>query len=137
MPWLSSRPARAQRAAQPARVLVHLLGADVLDHADRGDGVERLARELAVVDDAEVGAVGDARLLGAAPRGLDLRRRERDAGDVHAVALGGVDRERAPAAADVEHALAARQRQLLADELELGLLRLLERLAPREKIAHE
>ena len=59
-------PARAQRAAQPARVLVHLLGADVLDHPDRGDGVERLAGELAVVDDAEVGAVGDARLLGAA-----------------------------------------------------------------------
>ena len=126
-----------QRAAQAPGVLVHLLGADVLDHADRGDGVERLAGELAVVDDAEVGAVRDPGLLGAAARGLDLRRRQRDAGDVDAVALGGVDGERAPAAADVEHVLAPLEAELLADELELGLLRLLEVEAPREKIAHE
>ena len=60
-----------------------------------------------------------------ASRGLRLR--QRDAGDVDAVALGGVQRERAPAAADVEHAVAGLQRELGADELELGLLRLLER----------
>src|SRR3954468_20165654 len=78
--------ARAQRAAQAAGVLVHLLGADVLDHADRRDGVERLAGQLPVVGDAEVGAVGDPRLLGAALGSLHLGRRERDAGDAHAVA---------------------------------------------------
>ena len=68
----------------------------------------------------------DPGLLGAATRGLGLRRRQRDAGDVDAVALGGVDGERAPAAADVEHALAALEAELLAHELELGLLRRLE-----------
>jgi hypothetical protein len=39
-----------------------------------------------------------------------------------------MDRERAPAAADVEQPLARLQAELRADELELGLLRLLERL---------
>ena len=43
---------------------------------------------------------------------------------------GGVDREAAPAAADVEHPLARLQSQLRAHELELGLLGLLERLRP-------
>ena len=37
---------------------------------------------------------------------LGLRRRERDPGDADAVLARGVDREAAPAAADVEHALA-------------------------------
>ncbi len=41
-----------------------------------------------------------------------------------------MDRKRAPAAADVEHPIARPQRELRADELELGLLRLLERLCP-------
>ena len=52
---------------------------------------------------------------------------ERDPGDVDAVALGGVERERTPAAAHVEHPLARLERELGADELELRLLRLLQR----------
>ena len=52
------------------------------------------------------------------------------------VALGGVDRERAPAAADVEHALSALEPELLADELELGLLGLVERAGARGAIGH-
>ena len=47
--------------------------------------------------------------------------------DVHAVARRRVHREAAPAAADVEHAHARLQPELGADQLELGLLRLLER----------
>ena len=120
-------PARAQRAAQPPPELVHLLGADVLDHPDRGDRVVGLPGEVAIVGQPEVHEMGDARLLGGPVRTLHLRRRDRDAGDVHAVALGGVDGERAPAGADVEHALAALEPELLADQLVLGLLRLLER----------
>ena len=90
------RPAGAQRAAQPPPVLVHLLGADVLDHPDRGDGVVGLAGEVAVVREAEVDEVADAGLLREPARALDLRRRDGDAGHVHAVALGGVDREARP-----------------------------------------
>jgi hypothetical protein len=44
-----------------------------------------------------------------------------------------MDRERAPAAADVEDALTRRQRELGANQLELRLLRLLERLRHTRK----
>src|SRR4029453_10135425 len=43
------------------------------------------------------------------------------------VVLGHVERERAPAAARLQHAFARAQAQLAADVLELGALRLLER----------
>ena len=46
-----------------------------------------------------------------------------------------MDREAAPAGADVEHALARLERELLAYERELGLLRLLERGRAAEKRA--
>src|ERR671932_1564173 len=57
-----------------------------------------------------------------------LRLGERDADRADAVAGGGVEQQRAPAAADVEEALAGPQAQLAADELELALLGRLERL---------
>ena len=58
---------------------------------------------------------------------------QRDPDDLDVVPGSRVDRERAPAAADVEDALTRRQRELRANELELRLLRLLERLrATRE-----
>ena len=53
---------------------------------------------------------------------------------VHAVPGGGVDHEAAPAAADVEHALSLAQAELLADQLELGLLGLLERRRPARPV---
>jgi hypothetical protein len=73
MPWLRSRPPApaARRSARGVRVDVR--AADVLDHADRGDLVERLAAQLAPVHDSDVDAVADA-LLGRAPaRELGLR----------------------------------------------------------------
>src|SRR3954451_18574663 len=42
----------------------------------------------------------------------------------------GVDRDRAPAAADVQHAHPRLEAELRAHELELGELRLLQRLRP-------
>ena len=60
--------------------------------------------------------------------------------DADAVALGGVDREAAPAAADVQHALARLQVELAAHQVELRLLRLLERAgaarAERAAVGH-
>src|SRR4051812_9298112 len=119
--------ARLQQRLQPPGVLVDLRVADVLDHADAGDRVEALAGQLAVVGDADVDLVGDAVLRGQVARALRLRLGERDPGHVDAVARGGVDGEAPPAAADVEDALAALEPELGADELELGLLGLLER----------
>src|SRR5678816_3287014 len=57
-----------------------------------------------------------------------LLLRHRDAGDRDAVALGGKRREAAPAAAQVEHAHAGLQPDLAAHQIELGVLRLVERL---------
>ena len=107
--------------------------ADVLDHADARDRVELLAGEVAVVHHPDLDPVADAGRLGPLARDPRLRLRQGDADDLDAVAGGGVGREAAPAAADVEDPLAGLERQLRADHLELRLLRLLERRrAPRE-----
>ena len=76
MPWLSSRPPGLSNLASWLGVDVDLLLADVLDHADAGDRVERLAVELAVVHDADLDPVGDARALGALAGQLGLRGRQ-------------------------------------------------------------
>ena len=59
-------------------------------------------------------------------------------GDVHAVLARRVDRERAPAAADVEHAL-ARPSGRACVQTSSSLVRCASSsvCAPREKIAHE
>ena len=127
MPWLSSRPPGAQQVGEAAGVEVDPLPADVLDHADAGDRVEAGLGQLAVVGDADLDPVGDAGCRGPLPRQPGLRLGEGDPEHADAVARGGVDREAAPAAADVEHPLALAQTELRADQLELCLLRLLER----------
>ncbi len=57
-----------------------------------------------------------------------LLGRQRDAGGVHAVVLGGVQDQRAPAAADIEQAHARLEIELAADQVELGPLRVGQRL---------
>src|SRR5205085_2136067 len=79
---------------------------------DARDRVEAVSSHLAVVDHTDVDQVADARGLSAFARDLRLRLAQRDAGDVHAVLLRRVDHPAAPAAADIEHALAGLQVQL-------------------------
>ncbi len=74
--------------------------ADVLEHPEGDDRVEP-PRELAVVLEADL----DREAADPLPRRLHLLLRDRDAGDLDAVALGGEAREAAPAAADVEDPL--------------------------------
>ena len=122
-------PARGEQAGEARGVGVDLVVADVLDHADRGDGIER-SRELAPVHHLHVYAIGETRRLDVLARELSLGRGQRHGLDEDTVATRRVDRERAPATADVEDMLALAQSELLAHELELGLLRLLERARP-------
>ena len=96
MPWFSSRPPGFSSGDQLRHVGVDVRRADVLDHADRGDRVERLAGDLAVVHDADVDLVGDARRRGALARQRGLRLAQRDPGDVDAVLAGGVDARTRP-----------------------------------------
>ena len=125
---VEEQPAGTQQRVHGARIGVELLAADVLVHADAGDLVERAVGDLAVVADADLDAVGEAGGLDPLACELGLGLRERDADAVHAVVLGGVDQQRAPAAADVEQALALGQSELAADELELAFLGGFERL---------
>ncbi|MDH6189218.1 hypothetical protein M2168_002250 [Streptomyces sp. CZ24] len=97
-------------------------GADVLGHADGGDRVVGPVPDVAVVLDADLDAVGEA-LFGGALAGVGgLFAREGDADDLDAVLAGGVQRHRAPAAADVEQAHAGGEAELAADQVELVAL---------------
>ncbi len=117
----------AQQLADAAEERGVVLDPHVLDHADgRHLVVARVTRhvpEVAVLDHA---AVGQALALDARLRPRRLLAREGHAVRAHAVVLGGPDRQRAPAAADVEHGLAGREPELPAHEVELVHLRLLE-----------
>ena len=113
---------------QPHGVNVDLLLPHVLDHPDAGDRVERPVGHLAVVGHADLDPVGHAGLANPFAGQLSLTLGERDPDRAHAVVAGGVDHEAPPPAPDVEHALALAQAELLADQLDLGLLGLLERL---------
>ncbi len=126
-------PAGAQHPGDLAAVLVGLGAADVLDHADRGDRVEGIVGEIAVVGDPELGQIPDSGFSCALGRQLGLGRRERNPENLRAVLAGGVDAEAAPAAADVEHPLAGLQLELGADQIEfgaLGVLQCLDALLP-------
>ena len=102
MAWLSKRPPRTEEATEDREVLLHPLGADVLEHADRRDGVELLAVELPVVLEADVDQVVEPGGGHPLPCSRGLLAADRDADDAGLVVLGGVHRQRAPAAADVE-----------------------------------
>ena len=98
--------------------------AEMLDQADAGDPVER-ALDLAIILELELHPVGDAGLGGALVGEGDLVGRERDAEHVDVVMAVQVEREPAPAAADVEHLHARLEVQLAGDVrllVELGLL---------------
>src|SRR3546814_8897151 len=98
----------------------------MLEHAYRHDAVEppRLARcEVGIVDQLEFHAVGDPRRLGAAARERELLFGQGDAEHLDRLELRERDRHPAPAAADVEHPLPRRERQLRRDMRLLGDLR--------------
>ena len=111
MPWFSSRPPGRSRRATCRAYRSMSARADVLDHADAGHRVERLAAR----------ARGSRRRgCRRGPRGRARRRdgaRSSACGSESVMPVtctpcsrGRVDREASPAAADVEHPLARAQR---------------------------
>ena len=99
----------------------------MLGEPDRGDGVEPPLGDVAVVLVADRGGVPETLALDRVPPPPCLLLGERHADGLHAVVLHGVQHEAAPAAADVEEPLPALEVELAADQVELLLLRLLER----------
>jgi hypothetical protein len=100
--------------------------ADVLAHLEGGDGVERAVRDLAVVLDPDLDASFQPAFPDAGVNEGLLLHREGDPDDVDAAVLRGVQAQRAPAATDVEHPHPRGQAELLADEVQLVPLGVLE-----------
>ncbi len=112
-------------------MIVH---ADMLEHADRCDLVV-LAVERVVVAQLELDLVLQAEPLNLRLGEIELLLRQRHAVRLHAVVLRSVADQRAPAAANVEEALALREPQLAADHLQLVALRLREVIAPLDEVS--
>ena len=93
----------------------------------------------AVVLQADLHLVADARLADPLPRQLGLLAADRDADGVDPVAGRRVDHHRAPPAPDVEqaHARSLVEPELAGDEIVLGRLGVVERLSSSTKRAHE
>ncbi len=116
---------RSQQVAADVEERPVVIDADMLEHAHRDDGVER-AFDVAVVLEQETRAIRQAAILGALVGDGVLLLRKRHAGDLDTAAVGEVEAEPAPAAADVEHLHPRLERQLRRDVALLGKLRRLE-----------
>ena len=100
--------------------------ADMLEHPDRHDPVERTGN-VAVVAEQEFRLMAQLFLPGAGVRDLQLLGRERNAGNIGAGHLGQIEPKAAPARADVEHAVAAPDSELGGEVALLGQLGIIER----------
>ena len=101
---------------------------DVLEHADRHDPVETIARR-AIIFQAEFHARTQSPLVRAALRDLELLRRQRQPGDRGACDVCKIKRDPAPPAADVQNLGARLKQQLGSDVPFLGELRILQALS--------
>ena len=132
-------PGRRARSTASKYVGV-VLGADGLEHLDRDDRVVR-ALDVAVVAQLDVHEVLEAGRADALAREVVLLLRDRDRGHAAAELAGGVQREAAPARADLEHVHArAGSPAPLGDPPVLGPLgvgeRLVRRLEDRARVGH-
>ena len=109
-----------------AEVLVEVLPPDRLDHLHRDQPVIATA-QVAVVLQQHRHPVLEAGFADPAAGELVLGAGDRRRGHPAAGLAGGVDRHPAPAGADLQQVVVGPEPQALADPVELGHLRLLER----------
>ena len=105
-------------------------GADMFEHAHRHDPVETpdlALGKVAIVDQLEAHPVGHTRRRGAFAGERELFFGQGDAQHLDPFELREGDRHAAPAAADIEHALLRRERQLGRDMRLFRRLSLLQR----------
>ena len=138
IPWLSRRPCGTSRSRRwlgesPRRLRPTCSNMPM----GRTDGVERTVVDVAVVLQPDVHLAGQPGLLDPLDAGLDLARRHGHPNDLDAVVLRGVQGHRPPAAADVQEPHARAEGQLLAHQLELGLLGRLSPTVGSSQTAHE
>ena len=121
------QPSRAHRAEQPLAVQRQIGMADVLEHADTDRLVEAaILGQVAIVHQLQrhpvLQALGGDPLTGQ----RELFAAQGDAEHLGAELAGGEACQPAPAAADIEQAVAGLEPQLAAEQAQLGLLRLVE-----------
>ena len=107
-PMVEKQASRFERAVRDVEVLAESLDADVLDHADARDLIERLVSgERAIVANLDRHGVRQAGSGNALARQRRLWLTQRDPGRVNSVLTRRVNDQRTPTAADVEQSLAA------------------------------
>ena len=126
-------PVGRQELAQPAEIGRVLVDPDMLEHADRDDAVVASGL-LAVVAQVKPHPVAEARRRGAPRRHLVLLLGQGEPGDVGAAFAGEIERQPAPARADIEHPQSRAQQQLCRDVALLVLLRGVEIVLGRPEI---
>ena len=94
---------RLEQAGHALEVGRPVLAAHGFDHLDRADGVERFVADVAVVLQAQVGAIGPADAGHAFAGEVELLGGEGHAGDAGVELQRGLLGQRAPTAADLEH----------------------------------
>ena len=130
--WRLSRPPGRRARSQASKNVVEVLGADGLEHLDRDDRVVRAA-DVAVVAQLDVDEVVQPGRADALAGQVVLLARDRDRRHPAAELAGRVQREAAPARADLEDVLAAGQARVLGDDPVLVALRVGERLVGRRE----
>ncbi len=99
----------------------------MLEHSDRHNAVE-MSADVAIIGELESRGASLAALHRSLLCALELFLGQRDAGHARPGDLGKVERQAAPAAADVEHRAARRNAKLCGEMALLGELRVVERL---------
>src|SRR6185503_18709285 len=105
---------RRQTGVDDAAELVIVIGADVLEHADREEDVV-FAVHVAIVVLDELDLAVETLALGALAREGDLLSRDVEGADARPIPAGHVESQGAPAAASLDDAITALQRHLAAD----------------------
>ena len=124
---VEEQPARAERLERRTEIGRQVGPADVLEHADGRDAVE-LAEvcQIAVVAYLRADRVTQPGCSGTVVRRAHLPFAQCDADGLATEPLAGVRDERTPARADVQQSDVLAQLQLPADEVQLGLLGVVE-----------
>ena len=111
---------------------VVVVDADMLEHADRDDAVER-AVDVAIILQHEFCRTRQTSFFRPCIRDLQLLGGEGDAGDIGAYGLCEIDAKAAPAAADVENAQVAIDQELRGDVALLSKLGVLGAVRPASR----
>lgn len=122
-----------QQPVEFAEVCFELVCADVLEHPNRGYGIE-LTGDIAVILDLDGNSIAQPFLADPELRLGRLFRAQSHADGLDAVVLRGVAHQRPPAAPNVEEALPPLELQLAADQIELALLGIGQRLLRIEEV---